>query len=490
MTRMSFSTSFRDPDGSVLCSEDRVFRSVNFDRVSDFRMFVNSRTAQTLVADESLVGTRELRDTDDGGSNGWVGRDVLDALRPAGTLFEHDHIWFPSYPYEWSPEMLFHAGRLTLQIAKIALEEGYGLKDATPYNVLFNGPKPVFVDLLSFERREESDSTWLPYAQFLRMFLLPLLAYKYFGSQPHSSLLTKPHGIEPEDLYRQSHWARRIRPPFLTSISIPTWLGQQKQPGKKNVSAAKGPVVHAEAPHKQASDKSQFILSTQFRRLERMLNAVQPHSVEVTSVWSGYTRALSYSSIEVDHKKEVVGRWLAASQPNTVLDIGCNTGTFSEIAARFGAAVLAIDSDPVVIGRLVTRAQREKLNILPLVVDLAHPTPATGWRNAENPSFMDRATNRFETVMMLAVVHHLLVTERVPLPNIVDLAASLTRRDLILEYVDSQDEMFQQLLRGRDHLYSGFNQEFFESTCQQRFTIIEKQAVKGSLRTLYLLRKK
>jgi hypothetical protein len=32
----------------------------------------------------------------------------------------------------------------------MSLREGFGLKDATPYNVLFRGAQPVFVDLLSF----------------------------------------------------------------------------------------------------------------------------------------------------------------------------------------------------------------------------------------------------------------------------------------------------------------------------------------------------
>ena len=47
--------------------------------------------------------------------------------------------------------MLHAAGALTLELAQGALEEGFGLKDATPYNVLFRGSRPVFVDVLSFE---------------------------------------------------------------------------------------------------------------------------------------------------------------------------------------------------------------------------------------------------------------------------------------------------------------------------------------------------
>jgi SAM-dependent methyltransferase len=199
---------------------------------------------------------------------------------------------------------------------------------------------------------------------------------------------------------------------------------------------------------------------------------------------------MSYSADEFQNKQQIVQRWLRDSGAKTVLDIGCNTGSFSEVAARLGAAVVAVDSDPVVVGRLWKLAKRERLNVLPLVIDLAHPTPATGWRNAENASFLDRAEGRFETVMMLAVLHHLLVTERVPLSSVLDLAANLTCRDLIIEYVDREDPMFQLLVRGREKLHSGFTREVFEKTCRQRFAIIEQQSMKGNLRTIYLLRKK
>src|SRR5690348_7200041 len=149
---MPVSVSFRDPDGSVLCSDRRIFRKVAADRVADFTEFVNSRTAEILTSNDRLVGTRELAGDIDAELDE-RGRAIFQSLASAGHMFEHDRIWFPSYPYEWAPDMLFQAGRLTLDIAEAALDEGYGLKDATPFNVLFNGPDPIFVDVLSFERR-------------------------------------------------------------------------------------------------------------------------------------------------------------------------------------------------------------------------------------------------------------------------------------------------------------------------------------------------
>ena len=99
------------------------------------------------------------------------------------------------------------------------------------------------------------------------------------------------------------------------------------------------------------------------------------------------------------------------------------------------------------------QARAEKLDILPLAVNLTRPSPGTGWRNQECSSFLDRARGKFDAVLMLAVIHHMLVTERVPLAEIIDLAAELTTNLLIIEYVAPDDSMFRRLTRGREELH-------------------------------------
>ncbi len=122
--------------------------------------------------------------------------------------------------------MLHAAARLTLDLAEAALQEGFGLKDATPYNVLFRGACPVFVDVLSFERRDPLDSTWMAYAQFVRTFLLPLMASRYFGLPLDQILTGQRDGIEPETIYRWAGPWRKLAPPFLGLVtSLNGWAG-------------------------------------------------------------------------------------------------------------------------------------------------------------------------------------------------------------------------------------------------------------------------
>jgi hypothetical protein len=61
------------------------------------------------------------------------------------------------------------------------------------------------------------------------------------------------------------------------------------------------------------------------------------------------------------------------------------------------------------------------------------------------------------------VLHHLLVTERVPLREILDLAAELTRQWLVIEFIAPEDEMFKMIARGRNALYSGLIKDKFEA---------------------------
>jgi hypothetical protein len=148
-------------------------------------------------------------------------------------------------------------------------------------------------------------------------------------------------------------------------------------------------------------------------------------------------------------KQEFVEEAVVGFRPQKLLDVGANLGAYSEIAARLGSAVVGIDSDPVVSGQLWRRARSRRLNILPLVVNFSRPSPATGWRYQESPSFLEPAQGHFDAVLMLAVVHHLLVTEGIPLAQILEVSADLTKDLLLIEFVPPTDSMFRRLARGR-----------------------------------------
>ncbi len=470
-------TSFRDPAGMLFMTEGRVFRAVSPEGLEDLAAFLCSRAGRRALDARQIAATGEVASEE--------AHRLLDAqgLSPATyTLFEHERIPFPSYPYEWPPEMFQAAGAMTLELALALLGEGIGLKDGTPYNVLFRGPEPVFVDLLSFERRDPLDPTWLPYAQFVRTFLLPLLAAKYFGIGLDQVMLSRRDGLEPEDVYRWMRPLQRCRPPFLSLVSMPVWLASRHRQDDATLYRKRSA---------GSQEQAQFIVDRLLRSLRRTLERLEPRSGR-QSTWSGYMETKThYSDQQFAGKEAFVERAHATVSPKTVLDVGCNTGHFSAMAASRGASVVAIDYDPVVVGGVWRRARQEHLDILPLVVNLTRPTPAIGWRNRECPSFLDRACGHFDLVLMLAVIHHMIVTERVPVDDVVDMAADLTRDAAVIEFVAPEDPMFRRLTRGREALHSGLTAAVFETSCRRRFDIVSSEPLgESSTRVMYLLRKK
>jgi SAM-dependent methyltransferase len=467
--------SFRDPDGSVYLTEGRVIRRVEATAASGLRSLMESRSVKRLVAQGDFIEGRELTGPEAGSTLAAIG--MAAPTDAEGLLLEHPRVAFPSFAHEWCPEMLHAAGRLTLEIAAVLQGDGLGLKDATPHNVLFQGPKPVFIDVASLEKRDPGNPTWLPHAQFTRTFLLPLLVNKRCAIPLDQIFLAHRDGLAPEGVYGLLGAGRRLSPAFLFSVSIPTWLSRR---------ATNEPEIYR--PRAESPDKAAFILNATMKHLRRQLDGAAPDTK--SSVWSDYMDTKSYQDEDFETKERFVCTTLGSGSSRTVLDIGCNTGHFSELAARTGATVVALDSDPVCVGQTYRRAVANSLSILPLVANIARPSPALGWRNGEQASLLERLSGRFDLVLMLAVLHHLLVTERIPLHEILGLAAELTTDLLVIEYVGPSDPMFRKLVRGRDSLYAHVTAEWFEAACIERFEIIEAKKLAEADRRLYLLKRK
>lgn len=459
------SSSFRDPGGHVVDDGDRVLRVITDARAAeDLRAFLETPLAREAALSGRLVRTSPA--SVDAGSMG------------AALVVEHERVVFPSYPYEWPPEMLGAAAALTLDLAEEALDLGFGLKDATPYNVLFRGPSPVFIDLLSFERRDARDATWLAYAQLVRTFLLPLIAAHRYGLSIAASLGAARDGLEPEQVHRLTGPFEQLLPPLFGLVTLPTWLGRR--------AAGAGSVY--EPKLLDDPERARFILKSLLRSCRRSLARAAGGLRAKRSPWMNYADRAALSGGSAAAKRALVERVLGSDRPAAVLDVGCNTGEHSLIAAEIGARVVAIDVDPDVVGEVWRKATEARKDVLPLVVDIARPSPAIGWRNREQRSFLDRSRGHFDAVLMLALVHHLAIHERVSLPAIADLCAELTHKVAIVEHVGPEDPMFRALLRGRDP--GDLSREAFEAAFGARFDIEHREDLRGADRRVYVVRRR
>jgi len=468
--------SFRDPAGRVIVLDQRVFRIINNEYRPGALEFLQSKLCSELVDSGRLIATYEVEDsriTDQ------LDQFVTSQSGPVMVL-EHEHVAFPSYPYEWPPEMLKAAGELTLDLMDRLLPEGFGLKDASPYNVLYQASRPVFVDFLSIEKRAPLDPTWLAYAQFVRTFIRPLLANKHFGLGLDQTFRIYRDGLQPEHVFRMASALQKVRPVFLTSVSIPTILSRMDPARYKSIYVPK---------QSNSAEQAQFILKRQVGGLRRKLESSKPTRVR-ESIWLDYESRESEREEYLPSKEKFVRNAVREVGAQRVLDVGCNLGFFSILAAKEGASVVAIDQDAVVVGRLWEKANRDNLNILPLVIDLTRPTSGLGWRNLETRGFLERAIGAFDCVLMLAVIHHMLVTERIPLSEILKLAWELTTNQLVIEWVAADDPLFHLITRGNDHLYEYLTREFFEAVSLKYFQIERVEQMGNQQRWLYQMRRR
>lgn len=461
-------SSFRDPAGTLIFDGRRVLRRLHASYASAFDAIVSSSIVSELIRTGRVVSVAR------------IDRDAVpERLRAIDAVFyEHERVPFIDYPAEWSPAMLADAAEFTLALATDLLRHGLILKDATPANVLHRGCRPVLVDLPSIVERPTGSFIWLARNQFESCFLLPLIAVAEIGLPIAWSLADPINGLTHEALARMLGARKWLKPSLMSAVALPAALGSR--------SAAAD--VPTRAMRRIEDRKALFILERSYEQLRSSIQVLASRVHSGHSAWQHYTDTRShYDPDDIRRKYQFVAESLTTCAPDWVLDIGANTGEFSELAAR-SASVVAIDIDEASVSRIFGNARRQSSGILPLVVNLARPTPATGWRNAETQSFLERAADRFNAVLMLAVVHHLRISGGVPLAAILDLASDVCRGTLIIEFVPTTDPMFVHLARGRESIYADWSRENFELLLSRHFTV-ERSLELTNRRTLYSARK-
>jgi hypothetical protein len=450
--------SFRDPAGFLFEREGVLYRQVNRSFAEEFDAFESSGLMQGLQAEGLLVehedAPLELAATD----------DAHRVLRPR-------RIPFVSYPYEWSPSQLRDAALATLRAQRLALDAGMSLRDASAYNVQHAWGRPVLIDLLSFARVPEG-RPWVAYGQFCRHFLAPLALMRY--RDPRLGRLLQVHldGI-PLDL-AASLVPRRAAARGSLLLHL---FAHAKSEGRARAGGGSSP-----------ERRGAFSMRAFQGLLDSLESAVRGLVVEPSQTeWTSYdTACRTYTAEAATDKERLVGEYLDAAAPGTVWDLGANVGRFSRLAAARGAFTLSVDLDPSVVELNYVRARTEgEGNLLPLVMDLANPSPAIGWANRERMTLDERGPA--DLVMALALVHHLAIGNNVPLDDLAGFFAGLAPW-LIIEFVPKEDPMVGEMLSRREDVFPGYTLAGFEAAFGRRNEIVRRYPILGSARTLFLMR--
>jgi hypothetical protein len=453
--------SFRDPAGYVFFSDNAIYRRIEPAGREAYERLMHSGLYDALTRDGLLVAHEDLgRQPDQPG---------------AWTVIRPERVPMVSYPYEWCFSQLRDAALLMLRVQRRALEFGLSLKDASAYNVQFLRGRPILIDTLSFDTHRPGP--WLAYRQFCQHFYAPLLLIAH----------TDPR-------------LARLSQTFIDGVSLPlasrllpryTWLRP-------------GPLMHVHL-HAKAEEKwgrsrgheapalrvpgSAGRLTPRDRPLAPLIDslerAIEGLRWEPRSAWASYyAEQPSYQQAAYDRKRTIVADWLQRVRPRTVWDLGANTGEFSKTAMEQGASVVALDGDPACVELMYREMKASGTErLLPLVADLANPSPAIGWGNAERMTLDQRGPA--DLLLALALVHHLAIGNNVPFGGIAEYFSRLARR-AIVEFVPRTDLMVTQMLRGREHVFPDYEAEHFERAFASYFALDERIVIEPSNRVLYL----
>jgi hypothetical protein len=344
------------------------------------------------------------------------------------------------------------------------------LKDAQSSNVQFVAGRPVLIDSLSFEKHR-AGTPWIAYRQFCEQFLGPL-AIEAFQTQGFPGILrSSVEGLRLEHVSQLLPLRTWLKPSMLIHLHLHA---------KTQVALAEKPIPAT------ARGMSGAGLRGLCDSLERAVRG--PVWRVPARGWTRYYEECTYSREEVQRKKEFVEHALSSVKPATVWDVGSNTGMFSKIAAARKVPVMAMDSDPAAVEELYRSCRKDgEQNILPLVMDVADPSPRLGWDLEERRSLHDRGPA--DMILALALIHHLAISRNVPLERIARAFCGLGR-NLVVEFVPKNDQRVQFLLRSREDVFSDYHERAFENAFRRHFTIKRSALLEPSGRRLYLMSRK
>jgi hypothetical protein len=373
-------------------------------------------------------------------------------------FLKHKKIHFITYPHEWPSDMLKEAAIFHINLYQKIYEIGLTLKDFHPYNILFDGTHPIFVDFTSIIPLEN-----LLEEEYLMRNAHPL--YQTFQCDQRKIILWKIH-------------QRMFAPYFLFPLYM---MGFKKYTDARlllshnalNIGKVE-PQAHDVFRDKNVN-KMRYHLFSLLKRIALLgipkstgikafwhLSKLEIEGLRVSRINSGYIDYYDRKKENFDfedlsmwkNKNLLILEMIKKHMPSTFLDIGCNTGWYSILAAKNGARVISMDIEESCVNRLYQYSKENDLLITPVVLDFSKINESffselkDEFSQDNSSPILMAARQRFksEMVIVLALLHHLILGQGMQLSNIVQTLYSLTRQILVLEFVDINDALIKDNL--------------------------------------------
>ena len=436
--------SFRDPSGYVLHGETAVYRAINPCAAADFEFVRGSGVLQDLTDRGWLIESEAV-------DLAAMAVEPIRGQQPV-YLIRHPRLEVVSHPYEWCFSGLQDAALRHLHIQIEALSGGIALSDASAYNIQFRGTQPLHIDILSFRRYREGER-WDGYHQFCRQFLNPLLLEHDLGVDFQKWYRGALEGIDSSAL-------AKLLPLGAKYGSLRRYLHVVAQARLERS-------IESRAFNDSGGMSSRRYLAI-LEDLAHWIEGLRPKAAG-PSIWVDYASNNSYAPSAEAEKRKFVEQVVGNAAPRLVWDLGSNTGAYSELAVRAGAAnVIAFDSDHGAVERLYAHAADKKLPILPVLMDLANPSPDQGWVQNERRGLQRRANP--DLILALALIHHMVIGRNIPLADAIDWLVSLAPAGVI-EFIPKTDPMVRRMLARRTDIFSDYTLADFRAALSRHASV-------------------
>lgn len=412
-------SSYVDPQGFVFEHDHQIYRCIYADAAPLFQELLDDQYIAALADKQKVVRSQVA--------------DFSIKEHPGALVLQHEKVSPLNFCNEWPHLMLQRAALHTVSLSVELAERDLMLQDAYPWNLIFQGTKPVFVDLTSIIKQDDRN-IWPAYSQFKQFFLWPLiLGHLGRGRFARALLENNIDGVTLSDFYNIAPLQYKLTHPGLV---LEKYLNSIIQPGSKLYE-----FLVKQQREKPVARPSKSSILLFHKMLQSKISKLKPGKPQ--DPWANYYSELP-NAIEPKQKTDKIRELVSSIKPDSVLDVGCNTGVFSIIAAESGARrVISVDSSESCIDSLFEYADANSLPITPLVVNILCPTPAYGFLGTQYDAFPQRAKS--DLVMALGVMHHLHIAGRQSIGRIAGLMNELSNRHLIFEYVaknDANNEFF------------------------------------------------
>ncbi|MHA8090240.1 hypothetical protein U8593_08055 [Aquirufa antheringensis] len=446
--------SFRDNAARVVEKDGIYYRYIFQEYKNEYNHLISSGLYNKLLDKNLLISHTEVMS------------DL--ALPNVYKVIKPEQISFKSYPFEWSYSQWRKVVLTFLEINLISLKYGMILKDATPYNFYLNKGNGVLLDTTSFTFFHEPNY-WNSYRQFCEEMLGPFTLMYYNGHKWGRLTQASHNGFSLAFISR--------------NLPYKSWL---------NLTSLFHLHLHAKSNNKPVKNELKENLGLSIEKLNELFKMLKSTILKWDECYQYTNNWLSYYEKDIETKEYLLDKELTIKSlikncaPKRVLDLGANTGKFSEIATQFAESVIAIEFDEKCVDEIETRiSEKKNSNLSALLGDLSETSPDFGLNGKEHKSIFQRAKS--DLVLSLALVHHLALPKMIPFELISKLLYEFSSCYVIVEFIEKSDRKVKQLLKENPRYYP--TKIEFENIITSDFNIINQKTLAKSVRTIYLLKK-